>query len=480
MINNNKINILIDKIDINERFSNKKLSILLLWEIYWENKKSFITKIKRNYSKSYDDLKNLLNKTEWLFTIIIKDLEKNKTLIINDKLWLKPFYIYKDKDKIILWDNFLNITSDLNKKVINYKAIFEILSLWFLTWWKTIIKNLTNIQAWTITIIEQWKISKNRYYKIKKIVNVNEDKIYSSFINWLKKRTKKLEDINCDLTWWYDTRFILWNLKKIYWNKNIFTFTKDIDKHDVEISKIISKYLKVKHSLLKVENNKKDFINEMNFKLNPKKSDRNIISWLCWWEILWNAIGKSWFMSDNIEEFINKKYVYNKEEYNIIKWRKKIKYWIKSFTENILRTNLNAIEWFAWINPSSYFLWDIISPFTDSDFISSAYSQSINKLKNYHTYKSIYRRFLPDLLEKKYTFNNERENIKFDEKNNFISKNYIINNKEYKLCIKILDKIIKNEFFLNNIIDKNIIYKKPIEVLIIILQLNVIKFNNDK
>lgn len=474
---NNIFTISINNILIKKQISNESLFVLLLWEIYAENQDLLLEKIAKTYEENIDKLTELLLKLEWLFIIIIYDKINEKLIIINDKLWLKPFYIYNNWIDIIYGENFLKLVKNIDKKEVNNEAIFEILSLWYLTNWKTIVKWINNLKSWTINIISNNWIESKSYYKIIKKKNITNEEIYESFYNWLKKRIDKFENINCALSGWYDTRFIIWNIIKIKWSKNINAYTNNVDDNDVEISKIIAKNLWIKHSIIDYNEQEKNIINIIESKLSNINIDydNQFLSGICGWEILWNALWKDWFIADNIEWYINKNYKYNEIEENIIKWKSIYEYWIKSFVENILRTNLNAVEWFWWVNPSSYFLGNGIYPFCDSEFITNIYSKEVDEIKNYKTYTDIYKKYLPKLLDIKYTHNTERENEKIDENNYFVSKNYIITKKDYKLLVYLAVNMFKKNNVLNNLINPKIITIKPLEVLILLLQLKIIE-----
>lgn len=472
----------INNIQIKNQFSNESLSVQILWVIYNTEYEIFIKNIIEIYNndleKSIEELKKLLLNVEWLFILIIKDFVNKKTIIINDKMWLKAFYIYKQWKYLSYNEDFLELIKAINKKEVNNEAIFEVLSLWYTTRWKTIIKHVCNLKPWTINIVENNKIKSLFYYKLKKRKNVVIDDIYNSFLCWLEIRTSNLENINCALTWWYDTRFIVWNLVKLYWNKKINCYTENIDKKDLEISQIVAKKLWINHSINEIGKEEVSILKQIESKLNQSKNNNfSFVSWICGGEILWNALWKSWFTADNIEWFINKTYKYNKEEEKIIKWMNKYNYWIKTFVENILRTNLNAVEWVGWVNPSSYFYWNVISPFCDSDFVTNIYSKNVDQIKNYNIYTKLYEKYFPELLDINYTYNNEREKKAIDFKNNFVSKNYIISEKEYKTLVYIWLKLAKESSIFKNMINIDIVYKKPLEVVVILIQLKKLRLN---
>lgn len=427
------------------KISDKSIEINLIWNIYWITNKIFEKKVLEIYDWNIKNLSPLLQETEWIFILIIKDLENSSTHIINDKLWLHPFYYKLEWNKLIYDEDLTKISNNLEENYLNLDSLIEIVQLGYITKNKTILKWINKLEKWSILSFANGKIINTSYYEFKAEKWNNANTIYDTFVSWVKKRII-WEKIYSDLSWWFDTRLIMLTLIKVFKKQNIiFKTDKYYDLNDLEISKILAKKLKLNHLIL-----------DENTDLDKKLYS---FCWLCWWEMLWNSLMPDWFVYENIEEFlIDKKTKIIKKE---IKYSNE--YWIQRFLENILRSEINTVQWKSRLYPANFFLWKDIFPFLDTDFLEKVIWLKEEEIVNYKTYKKIYNLYFKDFFDIKYTFNSEREWKNIIENEYLFFKNYKLEKKEY-LKIVMFNKKNFTKNHLSKIFNYKIIYKKPLEI----------------
>ncbi len=422
-------------------FSNKSIKIIIKWNIYWISKEQLIKNIVKNYNSDIKNIIDIVSNIEWIYVIIVNDLDTNNTYIINDKLWLYPYYYKKNHNQIIHEDDIFKLSNMINNSYLNLKSIMEIIQLWYITNNKTIIKWIKKISPWTILSIKNNEVNESKYFNLEPINNSNIEIIYYRFKKWVQKRVL-WEKMYSDLSWWFDSRLIMLTLIKELNQKNIiFRTNKNYDINDTEISKILANKLWLNHLIYE----------------DKSILDNNLywFSGLCWWELLWNSLMKEWFEYEKIEEYlIDKSTIINSTNIN---------YGIKSFIKNILRSEINTVQWKSWLNPINHFNSKLLFPFLDTDFLSSIIWLENNELKNYKTYKKIYEKYFKDFLELKYTFNSEREWVDKIENEFLYFKNYKLSKNDYIKTV-IFNKKYFNTSHLSKIFTYKILYKKPIEI----------------
>lgn len=439
-------------------FLNKSIKIIIKWNIYWISKEELIKNIVKDYNWDIKNIIDIIRNIEWIYVIIINDFKTNNTFIINDKLWLYPYYYKKIDNKIIHKNDIIKLSNIMNHSYLNLKSILEIMQLWYITKNKTIIKWIKKISPWSILSISyNNEVSESKYFNLKAINNTNIEKIYDNFKKWVEKRVM-WEKMYSDLSWWFDSRLIMLTLIKELKQINIIFITnKYYDIKDTEISKVLANKLWLNHLIYE---DKSVFDNHLYW-----------FSWLCWWELLWNSLMKEWFEYENIEEYLIDK--------NTIIKSKNINYGIKSFIKNILRSEINTVQWNWWLNPINQFKSNLLLPFLDTDFLNSIIWLEIDELKNYKTYKNIYEKYFNEFLDIKYTFNSEREWVNNIEEEFLYFKNYKLNKNEYiKIVIFNKNNFVKSN--LSKLFNYKIIYKKPLELYWIIKfieKINNIKWN---
>lgn len=418
------------KLNNENYFENEKFLILISWNIFFLDNTQRLNLFNKIINSSTNDLISYFKKIEWNFLILIYNKQNQNFILINDKLWTKPTWIYHQK-------NYLKISSNLDFLLNNWNFqisknnLVEFISFWYFMRGNSIIKDLKNMQQWTIWIFENNSLKFIKYYNFKKN-NINDLKwLYNLIENSIKKRTIFDNTIHCDLTWWFDTRLIGWILKKLYWTKkNIIFYTRqDLDQLDLEISQKISKKLNYKHILTTwTPLQKNEYLDLVNYKYDKIDFDwveiEKKLTWLCWGEMFWNSILNQRFSSYQLDN-----------HYWIDSNFQKIKKWIPNFLKHILGSHINTVQWNFWNNPTTYFNWNFILPFLDCNFLESLIGFWTKKLKNYKLYKQIYENFFSDLYKIEYTFNYEREkNYDISNAQNewyLFFKNYSILKKQY-------------------------------------------------
>ncbi|MDD2870370.1 MAG: hypothetical protein PHS49_00120 [Candidatus Gracilibacteria bacterium] len=420
--------------------SNKSIKLSLFGNIYGMGNKYFLEQIENKYNGDVKNLFAILNSTEGIYICVIQDFLSNKTHIINDKLGLYPFYYYKNGNDFRYSDDLIKLGNTINKSFLNLESILEIFQLGYITQNKTIICQINKISPGSILTFSDDKISELNYYLLTENHLNGVSEIYDAFKNGIKKRYIG-EKMYSDLSGGFDSRLIMLTMvKKLKLENTIYRTNKNYDENDLEISKILANKLNLNHLIYE---NKDEINNEMYG-----------FSGLCGGELLGNSLMNCWFEYENIEDcLVNKsKLIRNK----------KLDYGIKSFVNHVLRSEINTVQGKSWLCPINHFNSNLVFPFLDTDFLEKIVGLDTIKLKNYKTYKNIYKSNFPDFLDVKYTFNSEREGKEVSEDNFLYFKNYKLLKKDYlKLVIdnkKYFDNNYLGEFF-----NYKIIYKKPLE-----------------
>tara|TARA_E500000178_G_C17022371_1_gene756262 strand:+ start:1049 stop:2866 length:1818 start_codon:yes stop_codon:yes gene_type:complete len=260
----------------NQPFVFKNLLMIFNGEIYnfLELKKELI---KLNYTfKTSSDTEVLLkyyyhfkeksfDKFEGMWALAIFDLKKNNLILSRDRFGEKPLYYIKDENGIYFGSETKFLRSIYSKKIkINKQKCIDFLSLG----WNSICMNnntffhkITSLTpSYNLKINKNLRLTRNQYWslkKIKKIKNLNTQKLKKAFINSIKLRLRSDVKLASYLSSGLDSNSIYFVAKKIF-KKKLLTFSVFNEKDKYDESKLIKKNTK-ENKIKNFNLNLKDF-----------------------------------------------------------------------------------------------------------------------------------------------------------------------------------------------------------------------------
>ena len=212
--------------------------------------------------------KNLFNKIDGQFAIVIIDLKKNKIIISRDKFGEKPVFYYIDNNKIIIgselkiFKEFKNLNPTINQSAIKKYFIYS-----FIPAPTTIYKNIYKVKhSENIKInLENNTVDRTNYYQPKIIKNYKykEDDFINNLDLVMKQSVKSrlLSDskIGVFLSGGLDSSLISFYAKKE--NNNLESYSISVNEKsfdEIDQAKEMSNYLKIKLNHTKLDQAKFD------------------------------------------------------------------------------------------------------------------------------------------------------------------------------------------------------------------------------
>ena len=181
-------------------------------------------------------IKNLLKKLKGMFAFAIYDQNNNKLIAARDRFGIKPFYYYKDHEKLIFASELKAITKNPKfKKEIDNSSIADFFTYSYVPNPKTIWKNtkkLSPASFFEIDINKTCDIHEEKYWKLKSGNNIVSDKDAIEKANILIHRATK-EHLTSDvpvglfLSGGYDSSTLLMHMKDLKYDVNSFSIGFD-------------------------------------------------------------------------------------------------------------------------------------------------------------------------------------------------------------------------------------------------------------
>jgi len=243
---------------------SKNYNIVYNGEVY--NFKEIRNELKSKYSfKTNSDTevilysyrewgKDCVNKFIGMFSIVILDLIKNEIVFINDRLGVKPLYIYEDNEMLIFSSELKGILQyEKVDKTINKKAVTQFMQYGYIQPPLSIFEKVRKIEPGTI---EQYNISSRKkevkkYWSIEQLIQKN-----SSNINDLEEVIQKaceyrmVSDVPvCSfLSSGIDSSLVTAILSENYIVNTMTIGVDDIKYNEAKLAKKISKKLNTNHN----------------------------------------------------------------------------------------------------------------------------------------------------------------------------------------------------------------------------------------
>lgn len=462
-----------------------------------------------------------VSKFRGTFAVVI--IDNSKLVILNDALGSVPVYLYKTgfglffstQAEPIIW---LNIDNNIDYNAIAYFMVYG-----FVPFNRTFIEGLRNLSPGSFLTYDKGKAGLKKYavfqkdnisgYSRKGLVELGENLFSES----VKIRISSCDRIYTELSGGWDTRFVLAHLLRLkgICKRDIFAFTVDRNKEDYEITRRLTPRLGIKHIILRhskeLEIMKQKFYERVfSFKCvctipddplglkayefgrdNEAKRDffisprftgifgTELFGLIPEWFILranldFATAGRHIF-SKNIHSLMD----FNSQEerrLNSLKHRAMSDY-IYLFITQIGRSYLNAHYIRNWQRPTRFFSYMLLTPFSDSKFLSFLSSLRYRDYLHYKLYSQIYELYYPDFLKVPWTFipgrkefpldgksrNTRRVNVVWEEKRRLIKLAKSDNGfREFIGSLRIINKEssvivsrIKELFFLYNWVKAN-------------------------
>ena len=221
---------------------------------------------------------NIFKEFSGVFNIIIFEKEKQKLLITNDRLGIKPCYYYQDEDKFIFASDIKTIAlSNQIKKEINWRAWGDIFNYGFLIGEKTPFEKIYSLPMSSVLTYQNGNLEIKKYWTFNHIkINYkqSENEIIEKGVEILKKITRKydkfLKYVELPLSGGYDSRCIACCLK--YFSSIKFdTITSNLHSKgnkDVTIAKELSRAINVKNTQVSDDNLYRKYFIDMVYLVN--------------------------------------------------------------------------------------------------------------------------------------------------------------------------------------------------------------------
>jgi len=211
---------------------------------------------------------NLLEKLNGMFAFVLWDKNKNRIFAARDRLGVKPFYYFCDKEKFIFSSEIKAILSYGIKAEPNFVAINDYLAFQFCLDEKTFFKGINKLQPGHYLVIENSQLRIKKYWDIDYIIdnehseNYFTEKLTNLIENSVKLRTRSDVPIGAYLSGGIDTTIVTCFASKFINSKHnsiktftgFFPFGKRYD--ETRYAKIVS-----------------DFANTQYFQVSPTAED---------------------------------------------------------------------------------------------------------------------------------------------------------------------------------------------------------------
>ena len=181
-------------------------------------------------------IKNLLKKLKGMFAFVIYDQNNNKLIAARDRFGIKPFYYYKDNEKLIFASELKAITKNPKfKKEIDNSSIADFFTYSYVPNPKTIWKNtkkLSPASFFEVNLNEIRDIREEKYWKLENKNTIISDKDAIEKANALIHRATK-EHLTSDvpvglfLSGGYDSSTLLMHMKDLKYDVNSFSIGFD-------------------------------------------------------------------------------------------------------------------------------------------------------------------------------------------------------------------------------------------------------------
>lgn len=225
-----------------------------------------------------------LNKANGMFAIGIYDYEKNKLILIRDRLGIKPLYYFFNKNEIIFSSEIKGIlNSGLVEAIFNKSAIDLYLADRYVYEPYTFFKNIYQLEKSTYMVVDledEIKIHKKKYWNLPKLnfnSEYNENKLLEQLDTELKKAVKRrlLSDVPLGtyLSGGVDSS-LLTAITALNKREKINTYTIGFDEkgfNEFEYAKIVSEKYNTTHHELKLGMNQylESWLNLIHYKDGP-------------------------------------------------------------------------------------------------------------------------------------------------------------------------------------------------------------------
>jgi asparagine synthase (glutamine-hydrolysing) len=349
-----------------------------------------------------------------MFSIVIYDTSLNELIFINDRLGVKPLYIYKEKDILIFSSEIKAILEYKNfKKKINNKALTQYMKYGYIQPPLSIFENITKIEAGTIMKfnINTQNMTKKIYWDIldftKNTDSLNINKLHNIIKKAFMYRTISDVPISSFLSSGIDSSLVSAVLSKENNKLNTITIGVENPKYNEAIlAKDIASSIGTKHSEYYIkEKDILQLVEEMSLYFDEPFADSSMYPTYIVNKIVSQQYKVTLSADGGDESFGGYlRYIFLKKYYKIIK--------LPKFIKKILLCSVNIIEKTKILN----------------QFNITSISLKLTKIKNVLNSDNI-----SDMYESLNTYVDNEQIRK-------VCKNYTFDNGYFKL----FDKINKN------------------------------------
>lgn len=199
---------------------------------------------------------SFIDELNGVFNIIVYNFQKDELYLINDRYGMKPLFYYADSQKFVFASEVKAIIKDQAiKKEINWQSWGEYFSLKYLLGDKTFFNNIFRLPNATILEYKDKKASLGKYWDYQNIEvdhSHTDDfftyKIKNRLVKSIKKFNDNLQNISCLLSGGYDSRCLVFLLKRVL-HANMVTYTTEhpTGKTDAELARKVARMIKVRN-----------------------------------------------------------------------------------------------------------------------------------------------------------------------------------------------------------------------------------------
>jgi hypothetical protein len=197
-----------------------------------------------------------IHEIDGVYSILIMDKEKKKTIIITDRYGIYNLFYFKDEDRIVVSDKIAEMVPFIDDVKLNEQSIIEYMFFGFKLGDKTHFMGVKEFEGATIYIIDpNMNLTKTVYWDL--IGNAEKSKMEKEsfrnlFNNHIRTAFELEKNVNMPLSGGLDTRAIL--SAAINQNLMFECYTYGIkNSPDVKIAKRICRHLNIKHRLFEID-----------------------------------------------------------------------------------------------------------------------------------------------------------------------------------------------------------------------------------